>query len=978
MEDNKNCYFNHYKKETPLLVSNPHFETFASLLSHMLPIKFMILHSKQSYHNYVFFENETIKSSLSSFLKGSFNHPSTPSIQLFQKNVGSLCDCYIYVTKAYTFLFGLEKEYLLSDDQNRDLKNLFDCYLKYKDHHFCSNLFMDLLDHLADYVYITDIETDEILYMNQTMREFHQLENPIGKKCWQAIPNRENNHCSFCPIEILKKDQRLSYVWEDPFPINNHIFRHTDTFIPWLDERIVHLQQSIDITDFKNLSKVANIDELTKLYNRRAGKEKFHQLLKHAKDHQKNLVITLLDINGLKDTNDVYSHREGDNKISFICNVVKEHTHPNDLFFRLSGDEFIVVFWDATIDRAQSLMDEALNDLQVVKQSLQIPYDLSFCYGVIDIPYTNELDIETLITAADEKMYENKRDFHIQQQSIFNDISLDSIIDLKNFTYHSEYLYDALVQSTEDSIFICNMKTRMFRYPKNLVEEFDLPSEVTKNAIQIWAQKVHPLDRKMFLESYQEIIDGRSIHQHVEYRAMNHKQEWVWLRTRGTVMFDEEGQPDLFAGIISNIDQKDKFDPLTGLYNKYELEAMVKTHIEQSQESLALMILNLDNFKHINQLRDRVFGDEVLRYFAQKICTLLPKDVLVYKLDSDEFAVVFKNYSREQIVKCYNTLNKFFAKQQFIEDMHFYCSISAGCAFYPKDASLYINLYKYAEYALERSKNSGKNQLSFYFKNIVMDHLRRLNMLDALRSSIENNFHGFSLKFQPIVDASTLKIIGAEALVRWHCEEFGHVLPTEFIPLLEHSRMIIEVGKWIFKEAVKQAESFILYKSDFILSVNLSYVQTSPTPMTPFIREVIENSTLDPKNISVEFTESYIASDDIQEIFKSIRDLNINIAMDDFGTGYSSLSVLKECPANTVKIDKAFVQDITFSRFDKTLIRLIIELCHEANMKVCLEGVETKEEYAIIRDMKPDYIQGYLFSKPCDAGKLIELLKKMD
>lgn len=836
-------------------------------------------------------------------------------------------------------------------------------------------LFYTIINGITDYIYVTDPKTDEILFMNEPMKKAYHLDDPIGKTCWKILQRDKNKHCECCPIERLNKKPDQTIIWEEKSTFNQRCYENKDSLIYWLDGRLVHLQQSTDITDYKMMSEAATIDELTKLTNRRAGKIKLEILLNQSKKEDKSLCLVLMDINGLKQTNDTYGHKVGDNKICYITKAIRDAIRTHDLFFRLSGDEFVLAFYDTPPIEVRHMMCAATNKLTHLKNILDIPYDLGFCYGMVPVKADNLLSLETLLSIADEKMYEQKRMIHLRQNEIYLEKENENIFKIEDFDYDKEHLYDALVQSTDDYVYVCNMKTGMFRYSLKMVQEFNLPGQVLKNAAAIWGSKIHPLDKDLFLKSNQEIADGRVSEHCVEYRAINRHNEWVWLRCRGHVIFDELGEPNLFAGIISNIGRKDKIDPLTGLFNRFALEEDIKNHIALSNDHLVLLLLNLDNFKSINQLRDHSFGDEVLKQAAQNICQSVPTDANVYKLGSDEFAVVLKSNSILQIEAIYKKIKEPFSHQQAYLNEHYFCSISAGCAIYPDNADAYINLIKYASYALEASKKNGKDQLSFFSDEIVEEHLRKLTLTEELRYSVEHHFKGFSLQFQPIVYTQTKKIRGAEALMRWCSDTYGPISPVEFIPLLEDSRMIISVGRWAFEKAIIETKKFLKINPNFIISINLSYVQVSPTPIIPYIQKILEEKELNPKHVIVEFTESYLASDNILSIYRGLRELGITIAMDDFGTGYSSLSVLKQCPADIIKIDQGFVKKITHSNFDLTLLRMIIELCHEVGIAVCVEGIEFPPEYEVIKELAPDFLQGFLFGKPSNSESLIKLIK---
>jgi EAL domain-containing protein (putative c-di-GMP-specific phosphodiesterase class I) len=243
---------------------------------------------------------------------------------------------------------------------------------------------------------------------------------------------------------------------------------------------------------------------------------------------------------------------------------------------------------------------------------------------------------------------------------------------------------------------------------------------------------------------------------------------------------------------------------------------------------------------------------------------------------------------------------------------------------------------------------------------------RELAISEGLRASIENDFEGFELVCQPQVCASDGKLKGGEALLRWNHPQLGMVPPVTFIPILEKTGMIVDVGKWVFKEAVNLCSEWVSYCRDFKISINISYIQLFDDDFLDFVHDTIANSNADFSNIIIELTESRFVTDKtfLNKMFDALRNMGICIAMDDFGTGYSSLEILKEVPADIVKIDRTFVRNIEDNIFNKNFIRFAVELCHNVGIQVCLEGIENNDEYQIVYDMNLDFIQGYYFGKP--------------
>ena len=405
---------------------------------------------------------------------------------------------------------------------------------------------------------------------------------------------------------------------------------------------------------------------------------------------------------------------------------------------------------------------------------------------------------------------------------------------------------------------------------------------------------------------------------------------------------------------------------MTGLFNKLKFEEDIESMLEKRPEHpLHLLVLGLDGFKHINELYGKSFGDEILRVIGQRIQGMLPLSASVYRLDGDEFGITVSG-ERFEMMELYRSLSESFRSQQEYDGKKYFCTISAGSASYPEDASGYTELSEYASHSLKYAKKLGRNRIVFFSRAILEQEMRSLELVELLRESIERQFEGFELVYQPQIAVDTRHVVGAEALARWTCTKYGSVSPGEFIPLLEQSGLIIPFGRWVFREAAAQCKAWTKSRPDLKISINLSYLQVVSNSMVPFINDTLKRLDLSPANLTVEFTESCMIRENarIRAVFESIRNLGIRIAMDDFGTGYSSLGMLKNSPADVVKIDRTFVRDILTSQFDATFIHFVVALCHDVNIQVCLEGVEREEEFDRVRPMGLDFIQGFLFGKP--------------
>lgn len=470
-----------------------------------------------------------------------------------------------FADQLHGFMY-LEYDTEKIQDQHHDfdkfyiMSNIFGAYFS-KKHSFEKNLlqkkiYTSILNGMNNLIYITDINTNKILFMNKTMKKAFALEHPEGKICWQVLQKNISQRCNFCPIATLLRDPAPDKIirWEEFNSKTGRIYENYDSLINWFDGSIVHLQHSIDITASHKLFHDACFDELTNTLTRRAGKELLEKLITDTKQNGNSFITCMLDINSLKIVNDNYGHGEGDKLITKVCQTINANLGNSDIFFRLSGDEFIIVFTNHSLQYVKEILQKALLDLKISSRKESLPYTPSFTYGLLEFKASSDYSLTDILTLVDEKMYEQKRAYHIhmRQQEAQQQKQITPT-EKKEFSYPSQYLYDALIKSTDDYLYICDIKSDIFHYPQAMVEEFGLPGEYVKNAAAIWGAKVHPEDQGKFLASNQEILDGRTNYHCVEYRAQNKYGKWIWVRCRGNMQYNEMGEPCLFAGFIKNL-----------------------------------------------------------------------------------------------------------------------------------------------------------------------------------------------------------------------------------------------------------------------------------------------------------------------------------------------------------------------------------------------------------------------------------------
>ena len=348
----------------------------------------------------------------------------------------------------------------------------------------------------------------------------------------------------------------------------------------------------------------------------------------------------------------------------------------------------------------------------------------------------------------------------------------------------------------------------------------------------------------------------------------------------------------------------------------------------------------------------------------------LPPDADLFRFDGDEFAIVYKNASGQDLYQLYQKIHAYANRRQITDGISYFCTVSGGIAMIGADGDNYLDLIKFAASALEVSKQKGKNTCTFFSPDLIKAKLRTLEITNQLQLSIMNHMEHFHMVYQPLISNDTLAVGGAEALLRWSSETYGSVSPIEFIPVLESGGLIVPVGKWVLEQAVKTCKEWISYAPDFVMNINISYLQMLDVSFLSYIRDLLTQYQLEPRHIVLELTESYFVTDmeALKYTFAQLRNEHIKIAMDDFGTGYSSLGMLAQSPADIVKIDRIFISAINREVFNYSFISAVIQLCHSVDIQVCVEGIEYPEELETIRSIHPDSIQGFYFSKPISAS----------
>ncbi|OHE07562.1 MAG: diguanylate cyclase [Sulfurimonas sp. RIFOXYD12_FULL_33_39] len=423
-------------------------------------------------------------------------------------------------------------------------------------------------------------------------------------------------------------------------------------------------------------------------------------------------------------------------------------------------------------------------------------------------------------------------------------------------------------------------------------------------------------------------------------------------------------------------------DSLTGLANRqylYNHIELITANANRHKDKFALLFLDLDKFKNINDTLGHDIGDGLLKAIAIRLKNILRENDIIARIGGDEFIIVLSDIENEKsILECINKILDIFKKEIVINGNILKSSTSIGCSIYPNDSTDINELMKYADMAMYSAKENGRNTFEFFTKSLNENLHNFINMIEDMDRALNEN--EFKLYYQAKVDVKTEKIMGAEALIRWEHHEKGIIFPDKFIGLAESSGFIIKLGKFILNESAAFISKLnsMGYK-DTNISINISSLQAKDLELYYDLVQIIETYSIDTKQLSVEITESVMMENktSASELLNKIKELGINIYLDDFGTGYSSLQYLQTFPIDIIKIDKSFVDKIT-STIDKNIVLLntILLMGQTLGIKVIAEGVEDNQQLKYLKEKNCDFYQGYLKSKPLPEDEFIKLLQK--
>lgn len=540
----------------------------------------------------------------------------------------------------------------------------------------------------------------------------------------------------------------------------------------------------------------------------------------------------------------------------------------------------------------------------------------------------------------------------------------------------AEDLIELFAPCMDDYLYIIDLQKNTFKISQAAVNRFMISGNSFDDAVNSFQYFVYKEDRSMIAEDLQCIIEGKEKDHNLYYRWLDKNGMPVWINCRGKVIDDKDGKPHYLIGCVNEIGDTQRADNVSGLLGERELRSYISSHIKDSSSEY-LIYIGIDGFNAINGTLGVDYGNYVLKSVADCINSCLSDSQKLYHIVADEYMIIdLESHTKDDVMLLQKKICKKIEEFIISEKYKVVFTISTGIIYAKMLLKYYDEYRKIAVFSLKQAKSMGGNGVYFFEKEDYELFLRKEKIKSALRNAVANGFEGFDVYYQPIMDCDSGHMIGAEALMRFSMyqdKKKEPVSPVEFIPLLEETGLIIPAGRYVLDKAVSMCHEMRQYIPEFKINVNISYIQMVKSDIWKDILSSIKQYDLPPECLCAELTESGYT--DMTPYFYKLRkkfeEKNIQFVLDDFGTGYSNLHCIVNMKPNYVKLDKDFTAKAMSNARNFELLKKIVEMVHSVDIRICIEGIEKEEWYQKLKEIHVDYLQGYLFGKPCEKNQFL-------
>ncbi len=561
----------------------------------------------------------------------------------------------------------------------------------------------------------------------------------------------------------------------------------------------------------------------------------------------------------------------------------------------------------------------------------------------------------------------------------------------------SETRYALAAEGAHDGLWDWDLISEEVYYSPRWCEIMGVSADETKRPCKnCWLEKIHPDDYKHVSIEFEDHLQGLTRHFQNEHRVLHSSGEYRWVLIRGLAVRDEDGKACRIAGSLTDITERkgaeEKLahdavhDALTGLPNRKMLIERLRRSLERirrgGESQFAVLFVDLDRFKTINDSLGHQAGDELLLRITEKLTNIIRPVDMVARLGGDEFVILVENVrNREQVYRIANRILTALQKPTKVSGQNIYASASIGIVFGSDEYDSPDDLVRDADLAMYRAKVKGKGRFELFDPKLHTGAVSLLQVEIDLRDAIEKQ--EFVLHYQPIVSLDSGTTVGFEALVRWNHPQRGLIPPNDFIPVAEETGLILQIGQWVLNEACRQMREWQIrfpMADTLVVSVNLSARQLERKDLVEQVKQILTNTGLNPRCLKLEITESVIMSnaEEAIETVCKLGKMGVRVSIDDFGTGYSSLSYLHRFPIDTLKVDRSFVSRIGSEDEHAEIIKTIITLAQNLGLDVVAEGVENEEQLEFLRQVHCGHGQGYYYSRPVESSSASEMIRQIN